>query len=975
MASPSWIRIKEVVDAALDRPPDERSALVLRLCGDDGALRAEVLSVLAAIDQAGAFIEEPACHVLAASDSLGISGMSDLQPRVLHPGDSLGPYQVVELLGAGGMGEVYRARDAKLNRDVALKILPDAFATDPDRLTRFRREAQLLASLNHPNIGHIYGLEDGAAPHALVLELVEGATLADVIAPGGRRSAAALGIHDALRIALQIAEALEAAHEQGIVHRDLKPANIKVRPDGLVKVLDFGLARAFDPAPASITEAMESPTMTSPANMTGSGVILGTAPYMSPEQARGKVVDKRTDTWAFGCVLFEMLAGRRPFDGETSSDTMAAILAHEPDWTALPAATPARLRGLLQRCLEKDVKRRLRDIGEARIEIEQLTSESGKGTVVPRHRSAKRWTAVAAGLVLLLAGVIAFVSMSRSRPPGPLQYTQLTDFSDSATAASLSPNGQMITFIRGGPYFSNPRQIGQIYVKLLPNGEAVRLTNDALVKFAPVFTPDGSRVAYSVVDRGSWDTCAVPVLGGQPARILPNASGLTWIGPGRVLFSEIKSGQHMGIVTATDVRAESREIYFPAHERAMAHYSYASPDHKWILIVEMGPGGGFSQRCRLVPFDGSSHGRLVGPDGPCRSAAWSPDGRWMYFGAFVNERSHLWRQAFPEGTPEQITFDPTDEEGVAVAPDGQSLVTSVGKERQSVWIHDEAGERQLTWEGSARLPRLSQDGRYVYYLQGDLVFNSVLHRVELASGNSEQVLPGWSMGNYDISRDGLELVFGTRRRGGDLEIWLASLDRGYPPRPVTRGGDQPSFGPNGTVILRQQEKNANYLYRISRDGSGGERVLSRPILNKGSVSPDGEWVIVNRAMTVEDMAEVGNRYAESGGRLLETVAVSLRDGAATRICAFNCLSNSSWSLDGKLVYAATPQGGGTMVLPVAAGRSLPDLPESGIAPDAGAIVVPGARVIERAAMPGLTASSYVFQKTEIRRNLFRIELR
>jgi Tol biopolymer transport system component len=879
----------------------------------------------------------------------------------------------VDFLGAGGMGEVYRARDAKLNRDVALKVLPDAFAADRDRLARFQREAQVLASLNHQNIGHVYGLEDthvtgsGRALHALVLELVEGPTLADRIARGP------VGVADAMRIALQIAEALEAAHEQGVVHRDLKPANIKVRPDGVVKVLDFGLAKALDPVGSSATDGdlMNSPTMTGPWGMTGSGVILGTAPYMSPEQARGKAVDKRTDIWAFGCVLFEMLTGRRPFDGGTSSDTIAGILTREPEWTVLPAATPAKLRGLLTRCLEKDPKRRLRDIGEARIEIERLISESGKAGAAVRGRRLVRWAVGLAVLVLLLAGVFVVSSIWRSQPLGPLQYTQLTDFADSATAASLSPDGRMVTFIRGGPYFQNPNQIGQIYVKVLPNGEPVRLTDDPRPKFAPVFTPDGSRVAFSVTDGGSWDTWTVPVLGGQPSRMLPNATALTWLTDGRVLFSEIGrgTGQHMGIVTATEVRAESREIYFPEHERAMAHYSYASPDGQSILIVEMGPLGGFAQRCRLVPFDGSSRGRLVGPEGACRSAAWSPDGRWMYFGAVVHERSHLWRQAFPDGTPEQITFDPTDEEGVAVAPDGKSLVTSVGKERSALWIHDETGERQITSEGSVRLPRLSPDGRYVFHLKGETLFTSELRRIELASGKSDQVLPGWSMGNFDVSPDGTEVVFGHQGRAG-LEIWVAALDRRFPPRQVARGGDNPSFGPDGALIFRQNDGNANYLYRINRDGSGGERILSRPILNKGSVSPDGEWVIVNRTTTTDGATQA------PGTDRVETVAIPVRGGDPRKVCAFNCMPNWSWSLDRKFVYTGTSQGR-SVVMPLKTEQVLPDLPASGVRSPADLIAVPGARLIEPAAIAtaGPTASTYFFVKTELRRNLFRIRLR
>jgi eukaryotic-like serine/threonine-protein kinase len=277
----------------------------------------------------------------------------------LSSGSRLGPYEILSALGAGGMGEVYRARDTKLNRDVALKVLPDSFAQDPDRLARFQREAQVLASLNHPNIAHIHGLEDSGGVRALVMELVEGEDLAQRLTRG------AIPIDEALPIAKQIAEALEAAHEQNIIHRDLKPANIKVRPDGTVKVLDFGLAKALDP-PATSPDGSQSPTITTPA-MTQAGMILGTAAYMSPEQARGKPVDKRADIWAFGCLLFEMLAGHRAFDGEDIPETIGAVIHKEPDWTQFPVGIPAMLRLTIERCLEKDPKRRFRDIGDVQL--------------------------------------------------------------------------------------------------------------------------------------------------------------------------------------------------------------------------------------------------------------------------------------------------------------------------------------------------------------------------------------------------------------------------------------------------------------------------------------------------------------------------------------------------------------------------------------------------------------------------------
>jgi serine/threonine protein kinase len=300
----------------------------------------------------------------------------------LTAGATLGPYEVVALLGAGGMGEVYRARDTKLNRDVALKILPAVFEANPERLARFTREAQTLAALNHPNIAHIHGLEESGGLRALVMELVEGRDLSEIVGDV-RRAAPASGadLESALPIARQIADALDYAHEQGIIHRDLKPANVKVRPDGAVKVLDFGLAKALDPqalSPAAAALA-NSPTLTSPAAMTVAGTILGTAAYMSPEQARGKPADKRSDIWAFGCVLYELLTGARAFGGEEVSDTLAFVLTKEPDWAALPPNTPTPIRRLLSRCLEKDRRRRLADIADARLEIDEALGKGASG--------------------------------------------------------------------------------------------------------------------------------------------------------------------------------------------------------------------------------------------------------------------------------------------------------------------------------------------------------------------------------------------------------------------------------------------------------------------------------------------------------------------------------------------------------------------------------------------------------------------
>jgi len=292
---------------------------------------------------------------------------------VIESGTQLGPYEIISPLGAGGMGEVYRAKDTKLDREVAIKVLPDAFARDPERVARFQREAKVLASLNHPNIAAIYGFEESDGNRFLVMELVEGDTLAE------RMKSSTIPIEECLQIGKQIAEALETAHDHGIIHRDFKPANVKITPEGKIKVLDFGLAKAFSQDDRSQTQIANSPTIT--ADFTRPGMILGTAAYMSPEQARGKPIDKRTDIWSFGCVLYESLGGRKPFEGETSTDLIAKILEREPDWSALPHNTPPNIQLLLRRCLTKDRNRRLRDIGDALIEIDNAINDPTASTL------------------------------------------------------------------------------------------------------------------------------------------------------------------------------------------------------------------------------------------------------------------------------------------------------------------------------------------------------------------------------------------------------------------------------------------------------------------------------------------------------------------------------------------------------------------------------------------------------------------
>jgi len=879
-------------------------------------------------------------------------------------GTRLGPYEILLPIGAGGMGEVYKARDTRLNRVVAIKILKDQFSE------RFEREARAVASLNHTNISQLYDV----GPNYLVMEFVEGAAIQSVDS-----------FEKLLDLAGQITDGLIAAHAAGIVHRDLKPGNILVTRTGQVKILDFGIAMI---APSPIDATADRAT----APVTDTGATVGTVLYMSPEQARGQTVDARTDLWSLGVVLYEMATRVRPFEGSTTAVVFQALLSQDPvPVRERNAKIPPELERIIGRLLEKDRDVRYQSAADLRADLKRVERDSGSGRIAtvtspPRVRRASyRGAAVAAiGLLILIAAAGMYYSLKpRAAVTSPSEYTQLTDFADSAVAPSLSPDGRMVTFIRGGEFFLSP---GQIYVKLLPNGESVRLTNDGGLKYGPVFTPDGSRIAYTRFSTSGdtliWDTWTVPVLGGEPTRFLPNASGLTWMSDKRVLFAEVMNGTslHMGIVTSTEGRAESREIYFPQHENAMAHYSYASPDLKSVLVVEMDQSHAFQGPCRLLPFDGSSAGRQIGPRGTCTAAAWSPDGKWMYFGARVGGKAHLWRQKFPDGTPEQVTFGPIEEEGIAIAPDGESLVTSAGNRRSTIWIHDAAGERAISSEGFAVAPRLSRDGTRVFYLSvQDMVASAAfgaggwvpssaeLRVLNIASGNSETVLPGISIADYDISRDEKEVAYTTSTLNGPSKVWLASLDRRTPPREIA-SGDQVSFGADGELVFRSLEGTATFPVRIKKDGSGREPVTTVPILEKSGVSPDGNWVIAFSVVT--------NSNPLGGGIL----AIPLHGGAPKKLCSgSDC--RAVWSHDGRFLYvdmaavASGPFAGKTVAIPIPAGKSLPDLPAAGLDANTGEIQLAGARVIEHGPVsPGSDPSIYVFEKRDLQRNLFRIPL-
>ncbi len=426
----------------------------------------------------------------------------------------------------------------------------------------------------------------------------------------------------------------------------------------------------------------------------------------------------------------------------------------------------------------------------------------------------------------------------------------------------------------------------------------------------------------------------------------------------------------MGIVTANEDRSQHREIYFPVRERAMAHYSYASPDRKWALVVEMDPQW---QPCRLIPLAGGSPGKQVGPSGACTSAAWSPDGSWMYFGVEVQGRRHLWRQSFPDGQPEQITSGPTEENGVAVAPDGRSLITSISTKQNAVWIHDSRGDHALSTEGYAATtpPLFSHDGKSLYYLlrHDSPESPSELWRADLDSGSSEAVVPGVSILQFDISSDEKEVVFSTRPAGHASQLWLAPLDRSSPPRMISAGGEaNPRFGPKGQVLFRYTYGNAYYVAKMGLDGSRRTKVFPSPILDFFGTSPDRRYALLSAPVSESKIPGQG-----------PVIAVPVEGGPARQICDNYCVAR--WSPDGKYFYMAvappslTNLAGRTVVIPVSPGDPFPSLPASGIHPGpAEGLAIPGTKFVQQGNIaPGL-GSTYAYVKPSVHANLFRIPL-
>jgi Tol biopolymer transport system component/predicted Ser/Thr protein kinase len=887
-------------------------------------------------------------------------------------GKTLGHYRIDSKLGEGGMGVVYRAFDTHLERAVAIKVLRPDVTASPDRRRRFVQEAKSASALNHPGIVHIYDIDCANLPDGptdfIAMEFVPGKTLDQHIGKSG------LSLEDTLKYGIQIADALARAHAAGIVHRDLKPANIIVADDGRVKLLDFGLAKLTevidgDPESATVTAARGNP-------QTEEGAILGTVAYMSPEQAEGRKVDRRSDIFSFGSVLYEMVTGRRAFEGTNKISTLGAILHTEPKAASeVSAGLPAELDKIIVRCLRKSLERRAQSIADIKVALEELKQESESGRLSGHVDSAtavsppawpRRFVAITAGVVALIvaaAGLAWWLLKAPASAPARSEWVQITNLPDSAVQPALSPDGRMLTFIRGPSSFNTT---GQVYVKMLPSGEPVQLTRDNRIKMSPVFSPDGSRIAYSV-SGGIWDMWAVPVLGGEPRLWLPNASGLVWIDKSKLLFSEIKNQrQHMAIVTADENRVGSRDLYVPPHERGMIHRSYPSPDGKWMLLVEMNERGALD-RCRLAPMDGSSTGQQIGPpSGTCTFAAWSPDGEWMYFSSAYGGAFHTWRQRFPNGQPEQVTSGPTEEEGLAMAPDGRSFITAVGLTQSSVWLHDGGGDRQVSLEGYAYAPKFTPDGkRLLYQVRKEAA--SELWVAELDSGRSEPLLPGFAVavtgpggyGSYDVSPDGRQVVVESLDKGGNSRLWLAPLDRRSPPRQIPNvEGEQPVFGATGEIFFRGVEGTSAFLYRVQGDGGQLRRALDMPVVGLSGESPGKNWLTLG-----------------TGG-----VTIFRVDGGAplqTKIPASSTIL--SWSKDGKHLFV---QGKGAAanldkayVLPLSSGRMVPESIVDGLGSEQEILKLPGVRVIPlRNVVPGLTAETYAFTRQSVQRNLYRIPI-
>ncbi|HXX45735.1 MAG TPA: protein kinase [Candidatus Acidoferrales bacterium] len=787
----------------------------------------------------------------------------------LAVGTSLGSYQILASIGAGGMGEVYRARDSKLGRDVALKVLPQAFARDADRMARFQREAKVLASLNHPNIATIHGLEDSGSTHALVMELVEGPTLADRIRAGP------IPIDEAIRIARQIADALEYAHERGIVHRDLKPANVKVTADDAVKVLDFGLAKALEGDAASY-DISTSPTLSRLATM--QGVLLGTAAYMSPEQAKGKQVDRRADIWAFGCVLYEMLTGRQTFTGETVTDTLAAVIKEEPDWSRLPAATPMRVRVLLQRCLQKDPKQRLRDIGDARISIDEvLTGAPEAGVAAANASPAKtRWLSLAIGVAgLALGATIAGVTAWNLKPVPARLVTRtsivlppgqhLTGLDQSALA--ISRDGTRIVYVAAGQ--GNSAQ--QIYVRSLDSLEAKAVPGTEGAT-GPVFSPDGQWLAFFADSKLK----KIPLAGGaaQTLQDIGLPRGASWGSEGFIAFAPVLSV--VSKVPETGGSSEAITRFEPGEATHL--WPQFLPGSKEILFAVLFPNPGIAvqslpggQRRMLiqtqattaprytssghlvyaqggnlmaVPFD-LEHLSVSGNTVPVLQGVLqtnslggpgqydiSENGSLVYVpgGLRGTKMQLVW--VTRDGAEKTFPLEPGDYDQPRVSPDGRRIALDVGSQ---VRIYDTTREAltRLTFEGTTnQYPVWTPDGKRVAFMSDKNQTLTVFWQPADGSGRAEELMSAGTSVPFSWSPDGKQLAYITVQAPNPPDISVLNLGDGKSVHFLQESSshvfqDAPQFSPDGRwIAYASDETGRREVYVQPYPGPGGKWQIS-----------------------------------------------------------------------------------------------------------------------------------------------------
>ena len=797
----------------------------------------------------------------------------------LPDGIRLGSYEILSALGAGGMGEVYRARDKQLDRDVAIKLLPAAFANDAERLARFQREAKVLASLNHPHIAAIYGLEDAHGVKAIVMELVEGEDL------GQRLTRGAIPLDEALPIARQIAEALEAAHEQAVIHRDLKPANIRVRPDGSVKVLDFGLAKALEPAAGTGTDVTPSPTITSPA-ITQMGIILGTAAYMSPEQVKGRRADKRSDVWAFGAVLYEMLSGRRAFKGDDVSDTLASVLRQDVDWTALPAPTPAPLRRLIARCLDRDVKRRLRDIGEARIVLEDPAAAAMEddGSVIalapPRPLWRRGLPFAITTLVASALGGAAVWTLRPSAAPAVVRFAFALPEDQNFTSPgrrqiAISPDGTKIVYVANFQLYL--RSIGDLEARPIQGSDIADHSGKISGVTNPAFSPDGQFIAFF---SGADNTLKkIPVSGGAASTLCSaiNAYGLSW-GDTGIVF-----GQGAGGIMRVSPNGGTPEKLISVQDDEVAHGPEILPDgHSVLMTLTRGTGPDRWNKGRIVVQSLTSGERKTLVDGGS-DARYSRTGHLVYaLGGIAFAVPFDLRRLQTTGAPVPVvegvrrSGTATGAAQLSFSSSGSLMYipgpVSASDQQDLAWV-DRTGvaERLKIPAGAYEHVRVSPEGKRLTFGTDDGKEANV-HVYAPGSGTSIRRLTFGGNNRFPIwAADGKRIAFQSDRDGDRGIFWL-SVDGGKAER-LTKADEGTShvpeaWAPDGDRFLYTVTKGSSVtLWTVSLKEQTNTRVDAvesyAPI---GAVfSPDGRWIAyaTNNTVYVQPFPPTGSQYQVS----------------------------------------------------------------------------------------------------------------